>query len=534
MHATDSRRLMGPNLFLPVPAAVIDVALDPSDDAEAVIAAWERGVKSLARDVALPVGDVAALVHASGASMAFAAPIDRLLAATDVNDAVIEQLAGGDIAEARRAEIRRAAQEAANPRLLALQDRAAAAGLMFLWDDEQGSVGAGIGAASFARDRLPDALPPAHNVPVGLITGTNGKTTSARLVARILRLAGKVAGCATTDAIAIGEHVIDRGDYTGPDAARRVLRDRRVEVAVLETARGGVLRRGLAVPWADATLLTNVSADHIGLYGVDDVATMARVKGVAGAAVRAGGTVVINADDPSLVGLAGGFRGQVVTFSLGTVAATWRAQEGWFVRDGKRLLRAIDVPITFGDAAPYNAANALGAAALAEALGAGRDAIVEGLRTFRSSEEDNPGRGNVVQVGDVRVLLDFGHNPEAVRAVLALARNLRGQGRLVVATGQPGDRRDDAIRAVGAEIAAAGAARVFLYDLSGYDRGRAPGEVPNLLAASMGAVPHELAANEAAALTQALRWARPGDLIVVMPHLERDAVRAVLDGFVNA
>jgi UDP-N-acetylmuramyl tripeptide synthase len=102
-----------------------------------------------------------------------------------------------------------------------------------------------------------------------------------------------------------------------------------------------------------------------------------------------------------------------------------------------------------------------------------------------------------------------------------------------VATGQPGDRGDDAIRAVGAEIAAAGAARVFLYDLSGYERGRAPGEVPKLLAAAVGDVPHELAASEAAALTQALRWARPGDLIVVMPHLERDAVRAVLDGFVN-
>jgi cyanophycin synthetase len=531
MHATDSRRLMGPNLLLPVPAAVIDVALDPSDDAGAVIAAWERGVRSLAADVAIPVGGVADRVHASGASMAFAAPIDRLLAATDVNDAVIEELAGGDLRESRKAEIRRAAQETANPRLLALQDDAAAAGLMFLWDDELVSFGAGIGTASFARDRLPDALPRAHNVPVGLITGTNGKTTSARLVARILRLAGTVAGCATTDAVAIGERVIDRGDYTGPDAARRVLRDPRVEVAVLETARGGILRRGLAVPWADAALLTNVSADHLGLYGVDDVATMARVKGVAGAAVRAGGTVVVNVDDPSLVDLAGGFVGEVVTFSLGAVA-TWRVHEGWFVREGTRLLRGDDVPITFGGAAPYNAANALGAAALAEALGADRDAIVEGLRTFRSSEVDNPGRGNIVQVGDRRVLLDFGHNPEAVRAVLALARQLRGQGRLVVATGQPGDRRDDAIRAVGAEIAAAGAARVFLYDLSGYERGRAPGEVPKLLAAAVGDVPHELAASEVAAVTQALRWARSGDLIVVMPHLERDAVRAVLDGFV--
>jgi len=416
---------------------------------------------------------------------------------------------------------------------LALQRRAAAGGLLFLWDDERVSVGAGTGAATFDRDRLPDALPAAHNVPIGLVTGTNGKTTSARLVARIMRLAGRVVGSATTDAIAIDEQPIDRGDYTGPDAARRVLRDPRVEVAVLETARGGILRRGLAVPWADASLLTNVSADHLGGYGVDDVATMARVKGVAGAAVRAGGTVVINADDARLVERARGFRAKIVTFSP-EAEATWRVGDGWFVREDTRLLRVEDAPLTFGGAAQYNVANALGAAALAEALGAGRDAIIEGLRTFLSSEGDNPARGNIIEVGDVRVLLDFGHNPEAVRAVLALARNLRGPGRLVVATGQPGDRRDDTIHAVGAEIAAAGVARVFLYDLSGYERGRAPGEVPTMLAAAVGDVPHEVVASETAALARALAWARPGDLIVVMPHLEREAVRAVLDGWVKA
>ena len=138
-----------------------------------------------------------------------------------------------------------------------------------------------------------------------------------------------------------------------------------------------------------------------------------------------------------------------------------------------------------------------------------------------------------VLLEDVRVLLDFGHNPEAVRAVLALARNLCGQGRLVVATGQPGDRGDDAIRAVGAEIAAAGPSRVFLFDLEGYRRGRAPEEVPKILAAAVGDVPNQMVASEAAALTQALEWAGPGDLIVVMPHLERDAVRAVLDRFVS-
>src|SRR5262249_17736506 len=153
-----------------------------------------------------------------------------------------------------------------------------------------------------------------------------------RLAAKIFRLAGLVAGCASTDALAVGDEVIARGDYTGPDAARTILRDRRVDVAVLETARGGILRRGLAMSWADAALLTNVSDDHLGLYGIDDVATMARVKAVVGHAVRPPGAVVVNADDAHLRDAARGFAATVVWFSLRD-AAEWRAADGWFCRD---------------------------------------------------------------------------------------------------------------------------------------------------------------------------------------------------------
>jgi UDP-N-acetylmuramyl tripeptide synthase len=522
---SDSRRLMGPNLLLGAPAAVVDVELDAGEDPVAIFAAWEREARRIAALAGLPVGEVAARAFAGGASMAFAAPIDRLLPATDVNEAAIALLADGT--EPRVAELRAAVSAAESPRLLALARDAAAARLLFLWDDEQVTVGAGRGGRTFPRAALPDALPPAANVPVALVTGTNGKTTSVRLAARILRLAGRTAGCATTDAIAVDEQIVDRGDYTGPDAARLVLRDPRVEVAVLETARGGILRRGLAVPWADAALLTNVAGDHLGGYGIDDVPTMARVKGVVGAAVRDGGTVVVNGDDALLVDVARSFRARVEMFSL-VATAPWRVDSGWFVRGGRRLLRVEDAPIAFGGAAAYNAANALGAAALTAALGAGEDAIVEGLRSFASDSADNPGRGNVIDAGGIRLILDFGHNPEAVRAVLALARSLRGAGRLGVVAGQPGDRRDDAIRAVGAEIGAAAPDRVFVHELRGYERGREPGVVPALLAASLG-VAHEIAEGEVDAIARAFAWARPGDVIVVMPHLEREAVRKLVD-----
>src|SRR5262249_49543284 len=162
---------------------------------------------------------------------------------------------------------------------------------------------------------------------------------------------------------------------------------------------------------------------------------------------------------------------RVETFSL-REAAPWRADAGWLLRGGRRLLRVEDAPLAFGGAADYNVANALGAAALAAALGAGEDAIVAGWRSFAFDAGDNPARGNVAVAGGVRLLLDFGHNPEAVRAALALARSLRGGGRLAVVTGQPGDRRDDAIRAVAAEIDAAAPDRAFVFELVGYERGR--------------------------------------------------------------
>jgi UDP-N-acetylmuramyl tripeptide synthase len=516
LRLSDSRRLFGANLMSDGPAALVEVELDEGEDPAAAIAAWRREVEAV-----VPGARTAARRYAGGAALLVEGELDVLLALCDVAEHAVAP------APARRAELRQALEAARDDRLRAVLDAARARDVPVLVDDDVVSLGLGRRSRSYPRDALPQAVvwEGLGRIPVGLVTGTNGKTTSARLAGRMALEAGIAVGVATTDAVTVAGAVVASGDYTGPDAARLVLRHPEVDLAVLETARGGILRRGLAYDRPDAALITNVSDDHLGRYGVDDVATMARVKATVGRAVRREGTVVVNRDDPNLAGLS--FDAAVVGFSTAR-PAEYGVEDGWLTARGQRLLPVAELPVAFGGAAPYNVANALGAAALAEALGVAREAVVAGLRGFEAS--DNPGRGNLVEVaGGVRVLLDFAHNPEGVRAFLALARGLGG--RLHVVTAQPGDRRDEAIAAVAREIAGARPARVVVHDLAGYLRGRAPGEVPAILRRELEArgVPVEEAASEAAALARAMAGASPGDLVVLFPLLDPPGCRAALE-----
>jgi UDP-N-acetylmuramyl tripeptide synthase len=342
--------------------------------------------------------------------------------------------------------------------------------------------------------------------------------------------------------------MLDRGDYTGPAGARTILRRSDVQAAVLETARGGILRRGLAIDVVDGALITNVSDDHLGGYGIDDVDTMVRVKAVVASAVKPGGRVVLNADDPRLVALASTVPAPVAFFSLdpaNKVVAAHRARggEAWFVKDGaivvaraesEQSVAAVDqIPICFGGAARYNVANALGAAALAPALGIAEQAIADGLRSFGSSAADNPGRANRFDVGGVALLLDFAHNPAGIRSVLELVAGLRATpGRLALVVGYAGDRGDESIREAAQAVAEARPDRVYVRELTGYERGRAAGEVPALLAREIAqrapGARVAVAASEVDALGKAMATAEEGDLVVLLAHIERDAVAAWL------
>ena len=564
MQLIDARRLTGPNILSRSPLVLVELALD-GEELPAAVAAYQsellriRAALGIAGDVVLTVR-----VHRGGAVLAYEAPIDVMLAHTELSEwsalSACELLAGRPALalDPKRGEVRGMLERDRSPALLALCAEAERRGLPVLVDDDQVSVGAGAGSMGWPRASVPapsgvdfGAL---ASIPIALVTGTNGKTTSSRLLARIAREAGFRVGNTSSDEIAVGSEVIDSGDWTGPVAARTVLRRKDIDFAVLETARGGILRRGLAVTDCDAALITNVSDDHLGSYGIDDLDAMAQVKAVVARAVRPGGTVVLGAHDPRLVALAAGLEANVVFFAnldrpdpaARAVIARQRASgKGSVVAeagvisaargdDARAVVRVDAVPITFGGAAGYNVENVAACVAMAQALGIADDAIVRGVCGFQVS--DNPRRGELIERGGVRVLLDFGHNPDGIRAVMQLVSALReGQpGRLTVIAGTAGDRSDRDIEQVVTSILAARPDRVLLRDLRRYLRGRQPGEVPRLferalIAQGFAGARIATADSEVDALRTFFADATPGDFVVLLVHLEPAEVRAFLD-----
>jgi cyanophycin synthetase len=443
---------------------------------------------------------------------------------------------------AAAAAIRREIEDERNPALVALERAAAAHGVAFLRGDDRVTVGLGPGGRTWPERDLPapDAVDWAaiHDVPVAYVTGTNGKSTTVRLTAAIAAAAGLVPGLCTSDWIRIGDEIVEEGDYSGPEGSRRVLRDPRIGIAILEVARGGILRRGLPLARVDAACVTNVAADHLGEFGVLDLDTLAAAKLVVARAVKPGGRVVLNRDDPLLAARGAALDREVLWFALapGRDAACF-IDQGWFVvaeQGGRRPLLAVaDFPLALGGAARHNLANGLAAVGLALALGLPDAAIAAGLAGFGGGPRDNPGRANLFEVGGVRLLVDFAHNPHGVAAILAMAAALPARRRLVL-LGQAGDRSDADIRDLAATVAAARPDRVIVKEMDAYRRGRPPGEVPQLLTRTLREAGLEPAAigqagSEIEAARQALAWAEPGDLLLLLSHADRSAVLALIE-----
>jgi cyanophycin synthetase len=326
------------------------------------------------------------------------------------------------------------------------------------------------------------------------------------------------------------------------------LRDNRVETAVLETARGGLLRRGLAVERAEVAIVTNVAEDHFGEFGVYDLAALADAKLVVARAVGTSGELVLNADDPSLVEAAPRLAARIVWFALdraNRVVARHLAAGGdacvverdafVLLRGGRQetVARVAAAPITFGGGARHNAANALAAIAAAAVLKVPAETIGRGLIGFQGSAVDNPGRANLYDVGGVQVVVDFAHNPPGMAALADIAAALPARRRLV-AIGQAGDRDDDAIRELARAAFALRPDHVIVKEMEKYRRGRAPGEVPGLLAGELRrlGVPDSAvstASDDLGALHQALEWARPGDLLLLTVHADQQAALGLLE-----
>jgi cyanophycin synthetase len=560
-HA-DSRRLTGPNLYFAETGAVLE-ALGPRADDSAAHAAWRDGVAALRHALGWPEAPLVVRRHATGTQLAMAAPEDLLLTATEVNEWAWEATSGppvlGVFDTARTALAAHAAAER-DPARDALAAAARERGLPVFVDDDVLSLGAGRGSRAWPLRALPDPRAlrwdDLHDVPTALVTGSNGKTTTARLIAAMVTASGRVPGVCGTEGVTVGTATIARGDYAGPAGARLVLRHPQVEAAVLETARGGILRRGLATARADVAVVTNVSADHFGEYGVDTLDDLADAKLVVARALGTDGLLVLNADDALLLARAAALRCRVALFALAdahpALAAlrsagglTCGAADGrlrlWLAGAAHDLGAVAAMPIAHGGAAPHNVGNAAAAALTAAALGVAPQAIAAALARFGRDRADNPGRLQRWDVGGVVVLLDYAHNPEGLNALLGVAAVLRAAGgssaRLGLLLGQAGNRGDAAIAELARSAARRVPDRVVLKELPAMLRGRAPGEVPALMAralAEAGVAGERVAtvADEVDAARALLAWARRGDTVVLPVHASasREELSRLLDG----
>jgi cyanophycin synthetase len=554
MKITESRRLTGPNLQSDKAGAITEVEFANSDEAETLGQKWCQEVKSLGKQASLELGEPVIRSFRGGAAWFVPAPIDSLYTAVTLNEWVVTQLIEGNPQtrdEGVKLIIKQRAQER-DDNLLALQKRAEDKSIPFLWDDDYVSLGYGRFSSTWERAQAPrpeDVDWDRHrSIPIVLITGTNGKTTTSRLLARIATCAGLCAGSSSTDGLCVKEVVVDAGDWTGPGAARQLLRRKDVDLAILETARGGILRRGIGVESCESAIVTNVSSDHLGDYGVLTVSQMADTKALVYGRVKPTHSQVINVDDPEVMRQWPRYPGKSTLMSV--KGATTQIQrhcesggdavylDGSLIvlrngTQGTTLCPVEDIPLSFDGSALYNVANVLGAIALAQSIGLAKEAILEGITSFGRHWDDNPGRGQFTEVKGVKIFLDFGHNPEGACGVLEVVDHLRGtgdkRGRLSVSVGQAGDRSDQDIRQLGDVVAQSQPERIFLRALRRYARGRAEGEITGIFRERFtvhGISPSSISEvdNEIEALEKGLAWAQPGDVLVHLVHLERDAV----------
>jgi cyanophycin synthetase len=569
MALTDSRRLTGPNVYFNQPAVALEaLAIDVNDSQ---LALWQANVERLSTALHWPAPMVYMKGHAKGATLAFTAPPDQLYCATEINEWSWSVVCGDgsqfspafpsiDDVESAIQYFRKVAGAEAEPLLFEFIAKAEAKGWPVLLDEDTVSIGFGAQSRSWPRQPFSDFpdLPKStvKQIPIAMVTGSNGKTTSVRLLAAMARAAGFSSGHNCTDGLFFNGQLVEADDYSGPAGARATLRHPGVEAAILETARGGMLRRGLATNQADAALITNISEDHFGEYGVFNLDDLARVKLTVAKGLKPDGRLVLNAGDPMLVKHGDGLRANTAWFSadwecpqlqsqLAQGATVCAVDNGHLSLHADAIVHDLGpveaMPLSLNGVARYNIENLAGAALCAYVLGFGIDAIKSTLANFGSENADNPGRLQRWTFNDVRVLLDYAHNPQGMSGFLAIAQALRGQGRMAVLLGQAGNRENDDIVKLAECVAVFHPELIVLKDMVGYERGREPGEVPALLrsALTMQGISDESVVtelNELEAVRQILQWAQPGDVLALPVHglVEREAVHGLLDNMAAA
>lgn len=546
------RRLTGPNLLWDRPGAMLDIEFE-GIEGSTVVESWQQWSDRCLREIGWSDEQCVHRLHTHGANVAISAPLDSLYVACDLAELIWScceaelnstQLPDW-LTEARKLNALWLAQ--GNPLLLAIVEAAKKSEVTCLIDDEELSLGLGASTKIWAIDNLPalESIQWAEyaGIPSAFITGTNGKSTCVRLAAEIAKAAGIEAGITSTDFIKVGDRVVDYGDYSGPGGARLLLRDKQTEMAFLEVARGGLLRRGLPITNVDAALITNVASDHLGEYGINTLAELAETKFMVNKGLSSHNVLVLNADNPASVYQAARLDKTLCWFSLdqsnpliqqqidaGGRAVFIQANRFVYHQAGvhETLIDIADAPCTFDGTARHNIENALGVIGLCKALGLPTAAINSGLKTFGLKRSDNPGRGNSYEFNDIRVIVDFAHNDHGVSAVVEMAKKIPAKRKLVM-FGHAGDRSDaDIVKATQA-ITNLNPEFYIVSELEKYLRGRDSGEISELAISALrkeGIKDDQIrvSADPLEGAKIAIELAKPGDLLILFTLDKRQAV----------
>jgi len=408
----------------------------------------------------------------------------------------------------------------------------------------EGALSAAVTAVTHAEQGAKSTVVK-PKIPVVSVTGTNGKTTTTRLLGHIGMTAGLVTAWSSTDGVVAQGEMVEPGDYSGPAGGRLVLATPGVQLGILETARGGLLLKGMGISVNDVSVVTNVTADHLGLQGIDTVDQLAEVKAIVTKITKPTGWVVLNGDDPRVWAMRAGIKARPWVFSLDPGSPALRESinlggRGITVLDGDvvvlqphgdpdHLAPVVDVPVTLSGLSEHNIANALAATAAALGLGLPREAAVQGLRTFAPDPRLNPGRMNVYSLplaagGTATVIIDLAHNEAGLEALLQVAEGLRPLGSAVhLGLGSAGDRTDDLLQGLG-ELAGRRADRVSIVHKARYLRGREMEDLEAQLRiglARVGVAEIDSYSSEFEALQALVATADRGDVVAVMVHADR-------------
>ncbi len=568
----DSRRLTGKNLLMDVPAAVIDVVVEGYDKLQ-LVTFWQKYVTQLQQPLAWQHFPSSYRIYDEGLSLAVAAPIDALYAAAELNEAawaMVEESFKNTTANVEENQTQRAVSVDAavigmlgsavaaesNPLLMALISAAKQEQVPYLWDDDEFSLGFGASAKTWDIAELPDISAIDWQcysaIPVVYVTGTNGKSTTVRILSEIFKHSGKNCGVTSTDFIRVGERIIDQGDYSGPGGARMLLRHNDVEVAVLEVARGGLLRRGLPIPNVDGAIITNVAEDHLGQYGINDLASLAQAKFLVAKGLTLDKPLVLNADDAEIVSYQQTFAKQlpdnICWFSvdeahpllqqqrLDNKAMCYEKAGFLYYEQGNKTEKIVSVnsiPMTLQGAARHNVLNALGAIGLARSLGVKAEHIASALQNFRSDGKDNPGRGNFYQLKGATVIVDFAHNVHSMQAMANTLKALPAKRKWLM-LGHAGDRSDLEISNLTQCIMDIEPDFLMVVENPEYLRGRELGDIPQLITRSakecgMAAEKIFYADSPTKGTAEIINALEVEDLVFLMVLSEREAVVQLLD-----